>query len=62
MLGHWTVNYDGAQSFIITLSYILAQKLWVINFDWIVPNLMCSSFKSINNFILHLSGCKSIYR
>ena len=33
--GHWTVNYIGIQSFINMLSYLLAQKYFVILFIFI---------------------------
>ena len=28
--GHWNVNYTGTQSFTATLSYLLAQIIWVL--------------------------------
>ena len=28
--GHWNLNYNNTQSFITTLSYLLASKLWVL--------------------------------
>ena len=38
--GYWIVNYIGTQSFYNTLSYLVAQKLWLLlsNFDWLIPN------------------------
>ena len=33
--GHWTLNFTGTQSFITTLSHLLAQKHWVYLLDFV---------------------------
>ena len=65
---HWAVSFTGTQSFITTISYSLAQKLWVplINFYWLVPS-MFQTFQQVilihknGNFVHHYWGNVTIY-
>ena len=52
--GYWTENYTGTQSFIYTLFYSLAQKLWVLLkvVVFSLSNQLNSSIKGDSLFII----------
>ena len=63
--GHWAVYYASPQSFILALSYSLAQQLWGILIGWFIkcPNFSTKCLIYCRcKFVCHHRGHTSIHR